>query len=106
MEEIGAEGEEPDEEESPEEIEGDGVVVVGDAEIEIAEKVLVDEVEPEPAVDVGVGGIWDRPVVMGEGEAAGMALGGVGQGDEDVPGGGDYEEDYGAGDWVELFDAG
>ena len=36
--------------------EGDGVVVAGDAEVEIAEEVLVDEVEPEPAVDVAVGG--------------------------------------------------
>ena len=54
---------------------------------------LVDEVEPEPAVDVAVGGEWDCPVALGEGEVAGMALGGVGDGDEDVPGGGYYEED-------------
>ena len=89
MEEIGAPGHEPDEEESPEEIEGDGVVVAGDAEVEVAEEVLVDEVEPEPAVDVAVGGERDGPVAVGEGEVAGMALGGVGEGDEDVPGGGD-----------------
>ncbi len=55
-EEVGAPGHEPDEEESPEEIEGDGVVVARDAEVEVAEEVLVDEVEPEPAVDVAVGG--------------------------------------------------
>ena len=106
FEEEGAPGHEPDEEESPEEIEGDGVVVAGDAEVEVAEEVLVDEVEPEPAVDVAVGGKWDLPVAVGEGEVAGMALGGVGEGDEDVPGGGDGEEDNGAGDRMELFDAG
>ena len=93
LEEIGAPGHEPDEEESPEEEEGDGVVVAGDAEVEVAEEMLVDEVEPEPAVDVAVGGEGDLPVVVGEGEVAGMALGGVGEGDEDVPGGGDDEED-------------
>ncbi len=49
---------------------------------------LVDEVEPEPAVDVAVGGERDGPVALGEGEVAGVALGGVGEGDEDVPGGG------------------
>ena len=106
VEEEGAPGHEPDEEESPEEVEGDGVVVAGDAEVEVAEEVLVDEVEPEPAVDVAVGGEGDVPVAVGEGEAAGMALGGVGEGDEDVPGGGDGEEDDGAGEGVELADAG
>jgi len=40
-------------------------------------------------VDVAVGGEGDGPVAVGEGESAGMALGGVGEGDEDVPRGGD-----------------
>ena len=40
-----------------------------------------------------------------EGEAAGVALGGVGERDEDVPGGGDGEEDDCAGDGGELLDA-
>jgi hypothetical protein len=66
---------------------------------------LVDEVEPEPAVDVAVGREWDGPVAVGEGEVAGMALGGVSQRDEDVPGGGDYQEDDEAGDWGELLEA-
>ena len=35
---------------------------MGDAEVEVAEEVLVDEVEPEPAVDVAVGGEGDLPV--------------------------------------------
>ena len=67
MEEPGGPGHDPDEEQSPEEIEGNGVVVAGDTEVEIAEKVFVDEVEPGPAVDVAVGGKWDLPVVVGEG---------------------------------------
>ena len=44
-------------------------------------------------------------MAVGEGEVARMALGGVGLGDEDVPRGGDEEEDDGAGDGVELADA-
>jgi hypothetical protein len=97
---------EPDEDESPEEGEGDGVVVAGDAEVEVAEEMLVDEVEPEPAVDVAVGGEGDGPVAVREGEVAGVALRGVREGDEDVPRGGDDEEDKSAGDWVELAEAG
>ena len=31
---------------------GEGVVVVGDAEVEVAKEVLVHEVEPEPAADI------------------------------------------------------
>ena len=105
VEEVGGPGHDPDEEQSPEEIEGDGVVVAGDAEVEIAEEVLVDEVEPGPAVDVAVGGEGDLPVAVGEGEVAGIALGGVGSGYEDVPGGSYGEEDCGAGDGVELAEA-
>src|SRR5277367_4350977 len=67
---------------------------------------FVDEVEPEPAVDVAVGGVGDGPVTVYEGEVAGMALSGVRDGDEDVPRGFDGEEDEGAGDWVELANAG
>jgi len=44
-------------------------------------------------------------VAVREGEVAGMALRGVREGDENVPGRGDGEEDYSAGDWVELADA-
>ena len=43
-------------------VERGGVVVVGDAEVEVAEQVLVHEVEPEPAANVAVGGEWDLPV--------------------------------------------
>ena len=50
---------------------------------------LVDEVEPKPAVDVAVGGDRDGPVTVREGEVAGMTLGGVGECDEDMPGSGD-----------------
>ena len=35
---------------------------MGDAEVEVAEQVLVHEVEPEPAADVAVGGEGDLPV--------------------------------------------
>lgn len=103
--EEGGPGHEPDDEESPEEGEGDGVVVAGDAEVEVAEEVLVDEVEPGPAVDVSLGGLGDLPVVVAEGEVAGGSLCGVGEADEDVPRGGDGEEDESAGDGVELAEA-
>ncbi len=66
---------------------------MGDAEVEVAEEVLVHEVEPEPAVDVAVGGKGDLPVAVCEVEGCGMALRGVGEAGEDVPGGGDGEED-------------
>ena len=64
FEDEGGPGHEPDEAEAPEEPEGAGVVVVGDAEVEVAEEVLVHEVEPEPAVDVAVGGKGDLPVAV------------------------------------------
>jgi len=105
-EEEGAPGHEPDEDEAPEESEGDGVIVVGDAKVEVAEEMFVDEVEPEPAADVAVGGEGDRPVAVDEGEVAGMTLSGVREGDEDVPRCGDGEEDEGAGDWMELANTG
>ncbi len=64
--------------EGPVEVAGELVVVAGDAAAEEAEDVLVDEVEPEEAVAVG---------------AAGVAQAG-----EDVPRGGDGEEEEGAGE--------
>ncbi len=67
---------------------------------------LVDEVEPAPAVDVAVGGQGDEPVAVGVGDGGGVALRGVGKGDEDVPGRGDVEEDGDAGDGVEAAEAG
>ena len=66
-------GEEPDEVEGPEEIAWKLVVVPGVTTAEEAEEVLVDEVEPEEAVAI---------------HAAGVAEAG-----EDVPGGGDGEEE-------------
>ncbi len=46
-------------------------LVARDSEVEIAEEMLVDEIEPEPAVDVAVGGEGDlpmyRPVAVSEG---------------------------------------
>jgi hypothetical protein len=68
---------------------------VGDAEVDVAEEVLVHEVEPEPAVDVAVGGEGNLPVTVQEAEGSGMALRGVGEAGEDVPGGRDEEEDEG-----------
>ena len=65
--EIGAPGHDPDKEQSPEEIEGNGVVVARDAKIQIAEEMLVDEVEPEPAVGVAVCGLGNGPMAVREG---------------------------------------
>ena len=66
---------------------------------------LVDEVEPEPAVDVAVGWEGDLPVVVQKGDGSGVALGGVGEADEDVPGAGDGEEGKDSGEGVELAEA-
>ena len=44
--------------------------------------------------------------MVGEDRVAGMALGGIGAGDENVPRGGDQKEDDGARDGGELADAG
>ena len=73
---------EPDEVERPVEEAGELVVVARDAAAEEAEDVLVDEVEPEEAVAVC---------------AAGVAEAG-----EDVPGGGDEEEESDAGEGAEA----
>ena len=67
---------------APEEVAGELVVVLGEALAEEAEEVLVDEVEPEEAVAV---------------HAAGVAQAG-----EDVPGGGDGEEEERAGEGLEA----
>ena len=75
--EEGYPGEEPEEEQGPEDGDGDLAVVVGDAAAEEAGDVLVVEIEPGPA---GVGG---------EAEAGGHGDGRVADGREDVPGGGD-----------------
>ena len=61
--------------EAPEEVAGELVVVLGEALAEEAEEVLVDEVEPEEAVAVHASG--------------------VAQAGEDVPRGGDGEEEEG-----------
>ena len=106
VEEEGRPGHEPDEAEPPEEPERGGVVVVGNAQVEVAEQVLVHEVEPEPAADVAVGGQRDLPVASDEVEGRGMALGGVGEAGEDVPRGGDGQEDEDRGEGVELAEAG
>jgi len=104
-EEEGGPGHEPDEAEAPEEPEWGGVIVVRDAEVEIAEEVLVHEIEPEPAVYVAVGWEGDLPVVVHELERSRMALGRVGEPREDVPGCGDGEEDEEGCAEVELAEA-
>ena len=76
-----------------------------DAEVEIAEEVLIDEIEPEPAVYVVLGGFCNYPVMVGKVQACRMALGWVGEADEDVPGRGNGQEDDGAGDGMELAEA-
>jgi len=84
--------EEPDEVEEPVRIAGELVVVVGVAQGEEAQEVLVDEVEVEEAVDVAEGGVV----------ADGVALVRIGEAAEDVPGGGDGQEEQQAGDGLEL----
>ena len=68
VEKEGAPRHQPDEDESPEERERNGVVVARDAEVEIAEQVFVDEIKPGPAVDVAVGRLGDNPVSVREGD--------------------------------------
>ena len=46
----------PQEAEAPKEPEGSGVVVVGDAQVEVTQHVLVHKVEPVPAANVAIGG--------------------------------------------------
>src|SRR5579871_5396125 len=63
---------------------------------------LVDEVEPEPSVNVAVGWLGDDPMAVQEGDASGIALRGVRKADQDVPRSGDGEEDEQAGQRVQL----
>ena len=83
-------GHDPDEEHEPEEPDGGLAVVVGDAFGEEAGDVLVVEIEPGPAA------------VCRQSEACGERDGWIAQGGEDVPWGGDGEEDCGAGEEVEF----
>ena len=102
-------GHEPHAKKSPEEPEGNCVIVTRDAEVEIAEEMLVEEVKPEPAVDVAGRGLRDDPrggpEPVGEDDAGDMALGWITQAGEDVPRRGDGEEDEGAECNVELAKA-
>lgn len=102
----GGPGHEPDEDETEKESERDGVVVAGDAQVEVAEELLVHEVEPGPAVNVAVGGERDLPMAVEEGKRAGVALSWIAKAGEDVPGGGEEEEDCRAWEGVKLADAG
>ena len=49
-------GHQPHQAQSPEEPQRHGVVIARDAEVQIAQYLLVNEVEPGPAVDVSLGG--------------------------------------------------
>jgi hypothetical protein len=75
---------------------------VRDAEVEIAEEVLVDEIEPEPAMYVVLGGFRNYPVMVGKAQAFWMALGWVGKTDEDVPRRSNGEEEEKADNGMEL----
>ena len=88
----GGPGHDPDGEVEPEEPDGGEAVVVWDALAEEAGEVLVVEIEPGPAS----GG--REAEACGEGDGWGAECG------EDVPRGGDGEEDRCAGDGVELQD--
>ncbi len=78
-----APGKEPDEVEEPVGGGGELVVVVRVAFAEEAQNMLVDEIEVPPAMHVAEGG----------NVAVGMAFAGVGKAYEDVPRGGDGEEE-------------
>ena len=105
FEDEGRPGHHPEETETPEEPEWGGVVVVGNAEVEVAEDVLVHEIKPEPAAYVAVVGEWDKPVARYELEGSGMALRGVGEAGENVPRCGDEEKGFERGPGVEFAEA-
>jgi hypothetical protein len=90
-----APGKEPDQMQQPVSGEGQLVVVVRVAQAEEAQEVLVDEVEVEEAVDVADGGVV----------ADGMALVGIGEAAEDVPGRGDGQKQQRSGDGLQLAPA-
>ena len=83
-------GEDPDGGEEPEEGDGNLAVVVGDAAGEKAGDVLVVEIEPGPAA------------VRGQAQAGRQRDGWIAESGEDMPGGGDGQEDQGGGDEVEF----
>ena len=87
--------EKPDELAEPEDVPGLAVVVVGVAQPEEAEEVLVDEVEVEESVDVAGGGDV----------ADGIAVIGIAEAGEDVPRRGDGEEEQQSGEEMELTPA-
>ncbi len=82
----GGPGHGPDDEHEQEEPDGGLAVVVGDSFGEEAGDVLVVEIEPGPAA------------FCGESESCGQGDGWIAEGGEDVPGGGDGEEDRCAGE--------
>jgi hypothetical protein len=88
--EEGRPGKEPESGEEPEEEDRDLSVVVRDAALQEAGDVLVVEIEPGPAC------------AGGKAEARGEGDGGIAQRGEDVPGGGDEEEEQGGWDEVQL----
>ena len=88
--EEGCPGKEPEGGEEPEEEDGDLAVVVGDAALQEAGDVLVVEIEPGPAC------------TGGQAEAGGHRDGRIAQRGEDVPWGGDEEEEQCGWDEMEL----
>ena len=90
-----APGEDPDQVQQPVGKAGQLVVVVRVAQAEEAQVMLVDEVEVKEAVDVAEGGVV----------ADGVALVGIGQPAENVPGRGDGQKNQRAGDRLQLAPA-
>jgi hypothetical protein len=88
--EEGRPGKEPEGGEEPEEEDGDLTVVVRDAALQETGDVLVVEIEPGPAC------------AGGQAEAGGQRDGWIAQRGEDVPGGGDQEEEKRGWDEVKL----
>ncbi len=90
----------PHQAQPPEQRQRHGVVVVRDAQVQVAEQVFVHEVKPRPTADIAVRGQRHLPVspgqhgarVLHEGEGRGMALRGVGQARRQMPRRGDREK--------------
>jgi len=78
---------------------------MGNTKIEVAEEVFVDEVKPKPAVNVAIRGCGHGPMALSESKIVRMALGWVGEGDQNVPGSCDCEKDEGTRDGMELPNA-
>jgi len=85
MEEEGGPGHQPYKDKSPEEQQWNRVVVPGHSQIEVPQQVLIDEIEPGPAMDVSVRWLRYDPMTMGKGDASRLTLCRVCEANKKVP---------------------